>query len=189
MFMDLQTKKDNFELKELKLKNSGGVEVTFRGSYEHQQTYRDGLIVKSERIPHPDLRKAMDKLAEHVARIYGLSVKDTENNLTGDLATKEVEVFKVAISGEDDNRGVVISAKIEGFSNKKMALNTPRIVFNNDEYGYETKVEKLVDKIEAEAYAYVIERKSAQLELDLPGEEDEDEGEPVEAEKREMAAV
>lgn len=136
--------------------------------------------VKSPHEPHPDLIECMQVFRVHLASAYGLttpfakvaeltkkmSKKETEKleQLKADIVAN-VEVTKLSIGGLDTAQGAVISGKLKSFNGSKIALNTPRIVFESNKIGIESEVKKLVDVLIEEVYDYLFENKRAQLEI------------------------
>jgi hypothetical protein len=69
-----------------------------------------------------------------------------------------VTVTGFSISGEDASRGVVVTGKIET-KGKTTAINSPRVVFNQDVMGFEAQLESAIDECEKEVIAYMTEGK------------------------------
>ena len=76
-----------------------------------------------------------------------------------------IEVRGVSLSGQDDNVGVVLTGLFTISNNQKTAINTPRMKYNVEMFGFEEELENIVCDIENEVYEFLFEGKKAQLEL------------------------
>lgn len=179
--MKFTGKRENFSLKHFSRAKSGTIKIKGEAKYETDNVYRDPIEVgPSERVPHPDLLNVLDAFREHVARILGLAKSDGEGGVLGELAGSEIVMVSVSVSGKEDNRGVILSGKRKAFNGAMMAVNTSRIVFGKDQYGYEEEVEELVNRLEDECFEYIVNRKSGQL--DAFAEQEKQAKEPAESE-------
>ena len=91
-----------------------------------------------------------------------------QSELSRDFADemlKNIEVWGVSFSGQDDNVGVVLTGLFTVFNNQKTAINSPRLKFNTETFGFEEELEAIVSDIENEVYAFLFKGKKAQLEL------------------------
>ena len=170
-----------FTLSKVKVISGGGLDV----HYEVEEicgaeVYRENYHLASSKEIHPDLQKKLDNLKPILARIFHLSFFKTlmdvpEFKATAkqkDLAKKEFEnilkkirVTGVSLSGKDENVGVVITGVFEADTKQVMAINTHRIKFATETYGFEEELEKNVGELEKEVYAFLFKNKKAQLEL------------------------
>ena len=82
-----------------------------------------------------------------------------------DEMLKNIEVRGVSYSGQDDNVGVVLTGLFTVSNNQKTAINSPRLKFNTETFGFEEELEEIVADIENEVYAFLFKGKKAQLEL------------------------
>ena len=73
-------------------------------------------------------------------------------------------VTGVHLSGQDQNRGVIITGKIQCENGSSNAVNSPRLRFSSEVFGFEEELESEIDHIEDELYLYLHENKKAQLE-------------------------
>jgi hypothetical protein len=101
------------------------------------------LVNSFEFKPRKDQREAVEKL---------LDILKSKTNVTG-----------VHVSGQDQNEGIIISGKIEAENSSKVAINSPRMRFSSQVYGWEEEMEDQVKLIEDELYLYLYENKKAQL--------------------------
>lgn len=184
-----------FALTKAKLDKDGGIEVHYNVSEViNEEHYSNEFHVKSAKQVHPDLKEQFDALRACIARVIHFSVfrtlvaskefKATKSQL--ELAQNhfqellgKIEARGVSFSGSDDNIAVIITGLLEVGNGQKTAINTPRIKFNTETYGFESELEDIIDNIETEVYAFLFKGKKAQLELfgsnGEPQEETEDE--------------
>lgn len=71
----------------------------------------------------------------------------------------------MSYSGQDDNVGVVLTGLFTVSNNQNTAINSPRLKFNTETFGFEEELEAIVADIENEVYAFLFKGKKAQLEL------------------------
>ena len=77
-----------------------------------------------------------------------------------------IRITGVALSGIDENRGIIITATFTADTNQVMAINTHRIKFvGKSHYGFEEDIEKVVESLEKEVFEFIYEGKAAQLEI------------------------
>jgi hypothetical protein len=76
-----------------------------------------------------------------------------------------IEVRGVSLSGQDDNVGVVLTGLFTVSNNQKTAINTPRMKYNVETFGFEEELENIVCDIENEVYEFLFEGKKAQMDL------------------------
>ena len=69
------------------------------------------------------------------------------------------------MSGQDDNVGVVLTGLFTVSNNQKTAINSPRLKYNTETFGFEEELENIVCNIEEEVYSFLFKGKKAQLEL------------------------
>jgi hypothetical protein len=174
-------KKEQFELKKIKLTNGGGLTIAFNLTETvGEEIYRSSQDVKSSKEPHPDLRAMLGKMRPMVGQILHHNTTKSvvnEDRFHGDkaqlkMAEKAVEVLNskievtgVSISGEGDKRGCVITSVYTVDNGQKIALNTPRIILTAETRGFEEELEKLVNDLENEAYEFVYNAKIANPEM------------------------
>jgi hypothetical protein len=141
---------------------------------------------------HPDLAKAVQALAVHLAILTDyLDQKDSGN-------TEALEKFTVtgySIGGKEDEEGIVITGMRKTKRGKSLSINSPfeRIDLSPEaRYILMDDLMQKVDKIETEVMAYLFEGKMLQPSLFEPGEEtDEDQegenGKPAKVTKMKIA--
>ena len=170
-----------FALNKVKVILGGGLDVTFEVEETFgAEIYRENYHLSSTKEIHPDLKKLFDQLKPIMARVYHLSFfrslmetpefKATknqrelaENAFTEVLA--KLNVTGVSLSGKDENVGVVLTGTFTADSNQKMAINSHRMKFKDERYGFEEEMERIIGEIETEVYAFLFKGKKAQLEL------------------------
>ena len=144
------------------------------------ESYTNKYHVESAKDIHPDLRDCFDRLRPIMGRIFNitsfLSMVETsdfkatkkQSELSRDFADemlKNIEVRGVSFSGQDDNVGVVLTGLFTVSNNQKTAINSPRLKFNTETFGFEEELEEIAADIETEVYAFLFKGKKAQLEL------------------------
>ena len=85
-----------------------------------------------------------------------------QKNIARDFAEEalqNIEIRGISLSGKDDNVGVVISGLFTVANNYKTAINSPRIKFNSDSFGFEEELENIISEIEQETYLFLFKGK------------------------------
>ena len=170
-----------FALSKVKTLKDGGLDVHYEVTETiGNESYTNKYHVESAKDIHPDLRDCFDRLRPIMGRIFNitsfLSMVETsdfkatkkQSELSRDFADeilKNIEVRGVSYSGQDDNVGVVLTGLFTVFNNQKTAINSPRLKFNTETFGFEEELEANVAEIENEVYAFLFKGKKAQLEL------------------------
>ena len=168
----------SFALSKVKTVKDGGLSVHYEVTeIIGNETYVNKYHVESAKDIHPDLRRCFERLRPIMGRIFNitsfLSMVETDDfkaNKTqkevarnfADEMLKNIEVRGVSLSGQDDNVGVVLTGLFTVSNNQKTAINSPRLKFNTEAFGF---VEEIVTDIENEVYAFLFKGKKAQLEL------------------------
>ena len=170
-----------FALSKVKTLKDGGLDVHYEVTETiGNESYTNKYHVESAKDIHPDLRDCFDRLRPIMGRIFNITsflsmVKTSDfkatkkqSELSRDFADemlKNIEVWGVSFSGQDDNVGVVLTGLFTVFNNQKTAINSPRLKFNTETFGFEEKLEAIVSDIENKVYAFLFKGKKAQLEL------------------------
>lgn len=170
-----------FALSKVKILKDGGLDVHYEVTETiGNESYTNKYHVESAKDIHPDLRDCFDRLRPIMGRIFNitsfLSMVETsdfkatkkQSELSRDFADeilKNIEVRGVSFSGQDDNVGVVLTGLFTASNNQKTAINSPRLKFNTETFGFEEELEEIVADIENEVYAFLFKDKKAQLEL------------------------
>lgn len=170
-----------FALSKVKTLKDGGLDVHYEVIETiGNESYTNKYHVESAKDIHPDLRDCFDRLRSIMGRIFNitsfLSMVETpdfkatkkQSELSRDFADemlKNIEVRGVSFSGQDDNVGVVLAGLLTVSNNQKAAINSPRLKFNTETFGFEEELEAIVADIENEVYAFLFKGKKAQLEL------------------------
>lgn len=178
--MPIQTK-EKFALSKVKLLKDGGLDVHYEVTeVVGNESYTNKYHVLSAKDIHPDLRELFNDLRPIMGRIFNITsyksmmatpdFKATKKQLEiADLfageCLKNIEVRGVSLSGQDDNVGVVLTGLFTVSNNQKTAINSPRLKFNTETFGFEEELETIVNSIENEVYGFLFEGKKAQLEL------------------------
>lgn len=170
-----------FLLSKVKVISGGGLDVHFETEEVcGAEVYRETYHLSSSKEIHPDLKKLFDQLKPIMARVYHLSFfrslmetpdfKATKNQQElAEEAFKEVmvklNVTGISLSGKDDNVGVVLTGTFTADSNQKMAINSHRMRFSDERYGFEEEMERIIGEIESEVYQFLFKGKKCQMEL------------------------
>lgn len=170
-----------FALSKVKLIKDGGLDVHYEVTETvGNESYTNKYHVESAKDIHPDLKGLFDRLRPVMGRIFNITsflsfmeAPDTKANQKqkdaarefADEMLKSIEVRGVSFSGQDDNVGVVLTGLFTVSNNQKTAINSPRLKFNTETFGFEEELEEIVGEIETEVYAFLFKGKKAQLEL------------------------
>ena len=182
--------KKNVTLHKVKTLNGGGLEATYRELIREDNTeHIDEHSKKSPVDPHPDLTDQLEELKTILARCYNINTIDllrTSPNLDQQEkeafeivaslidkmaleSMKKITVTGVNITGEKaegtDKRAIVITGKLYQANGSQIAMNSPRIKMNQDQFGFEDQVATIIEKLEEEVRAYIFDGKKAQLDL------------------------
>lgn len=170
------------EINSFTLKKARILDSSIECEFEENKIVNDELRViqhttKAPYVAHPDLIAFRDDLKPFL--MQSLCLTDQYDHdikyLKGEQKQKATEQHKamcekivitgISISGEDQLRGVVITAKLKNRMEGFTALNSPRIIFSSDKLGFENSVENIVGLIQIEIYKCIFENKSSQQDL------------------------
>lgn len=170
-----------FALSKVKLAKNGGLTVHYEVTEViGEESYTNKFLVESAKDIHPDLKTLFDQLKAIKGRIFHLTtflslvempdfkatVKQKELARTfAEKILENIEVRGVSFSGQDDNVGIVLTGLMTSGNNQKTAINSPRLKFNSETYGFEEELEEISGKIESEVYEFLFKGKKAQLDL------------------------
>ncbi|WP_303841553.1 hypothetical protein [Selenomonas ruminantium] len=165
-----------FSLRKVKLLPAGGLEVEYNRIETRDATaaVTDYKAKFEDAEVHPDLTDAIRELAPLVAKTIGLTAflpVAADLNLTqearekfselADEQRRRIDVRGIALSGDDEDEGVVITSVLETKNGLKTCINTPRIKYHQESYGFEDRLDYLVQKIREEVRAFIVEGKTA----------------------------
>lgn len=170
----------SFALSKVKTLKDGGLDVHYEVTETiGNESYTNKYHVESAKDIHPDLRECFDRLRPIMGRIFNITSflsmvetddfkanknqKEVARNFADEML-KNIEVRGVSYSGQDDNVGVVLTGLFT-VNNQKTAINSPRLKFNTETFGFEEELEEIVSDIENEVYEFLFKGKKAQLEL------------------------
>lgn len=172
---------EKFSLSKVKLLKDGGLDVHYEVTeVVDNESYTNKYHVLSAKDIHPDLRNSFNDLRPIMGRIFNITSFKTLMETPDFKATKKqteiaesfakeclnnIEVRGVSLSGQDDNVGVVLTGLFTVSNNQKTAINTPRLKYDTETFGFEERLETIVQGIEEEVYAFLFKGKKAQLEL------------------------
>lgn len=173
--------KDKFALSKVKTLKDGGLDVQYEiTEVVGNESYTNKYHVVSAKDIHPDLRNLFDNLRPIMGRIFNITsfksmvatpdFKATKKQQEiaesfAEECLKNIEVRGVSLSGQDDNVGVVLTGLFTVSNNQKTAINSPRLKYNTETFGFEEELENIICDIEEEVYEFLFEGKKAQLEL------------------------
>jgi hypothetical protein len=165
-------KRENFILISIHTKGRG-VSVAYQ---DKASTEGKTLTVKDPKIPHPDLLTAMKgarifiAMTHHMCAIANLleqegtkmkSAANSANEMQQEIL-ENIRVDKIAMSGREESRAVVISGYVH-YKDTGSAINSPRIQLKGDMLGNEAALEETIEEITEEAFQYIFKNKAAQL--------------------------
>lgn len=172
---------EKFALSKVKLLKDGGLDVHYEVTeVVGNESYTNKYHVLSAKDIHPDLRNLFNDLRPIMGRVFNITSFKTLMETPDFKATKNqkeiaenfakeclnnIEVRGVSLSGQDDNVGVVLTGLFTVSNNQKTEINTPRLKYNTETFGFEERLETIVQGIEEEVYAFLFKGKKAQLEL------------------------
>lgn len=173
--------KEKFSLSKVKLLKDGGLDVHFEVTeVVGNESYTNKYHVLSAKDIHPDLRKLFKDLCPIMGRVFNITsfksmivtpdFKATKKQIEiADSFANEclgnIEVRGVSLSGQDDNVGVVLTGLFTVSNNQKTAINTPRMKYAVETFGFEEELENIVCDIENEVYEFLFGWKRAQMDL------------------------
>lgn len=186
----MKPERKNFFLKKAKEVKFGGLKAVYSaGETVGQEFYENKYEAETGKAVHPDLSDLYKDLRPIVARVFNINsflsmieasdFKASEEQIEiarscADSILQKINVTQISISGSDDRKGVVITSSYECSNGQVSCLNTPRIMFGTDSYGFEEELEAIVNKIENEVYEYLFNGKKAQQELFGESKEEEE---------------
>ena len=155
----MQIQREAFSLKKVKLLASGGVQLNdciTIGSAEGVVN-RDSGSREITTEPAEGLVNPIRSLKSYLKTIFPF-VSEFDD---------KIKANGIAISGEGDNRGIIITGTFEVLSGRTVAINSDRITFNGESaYGFDLPIlEEIVDTIENETFEYAYNGRKAQLEI------------------------
>lgn len=173
--------KDKFSLSKVKTLKDGGLDVHYEVTeVVGNESYTNKYHVVSAKDIHPDLRKLFEGLRPIMGRIFNITSfksmvatpdfkatkkqQDIAENFAEECL-KNIEVRGVSLSGQDDNVGVVLTGLFTVSNNQKTAIDSPRLKYNTETFGFEEELEDIVCNIEEEVFEFLFEGKKAQMEL------------------------
>lgn len=183
----------NFTLSKVKLAKGGGIEAQYDVvEVNGGESYCNHYAVSNAKEIHPDLAGLFKDMRPIVARCLGMTsfltmleseemdmpeAKLTTARAFADELMNNIEVRGIALSGKDDNVGVIITSVLTVVNGLKTCINTPRIKMATISFGFEEELEEIVGRIEREVYEFLFHDKQAQLSLfgenpdDMPEDE------------------
>lgn len=172
---------DKFALSKVKMLKDGGLDVHYEVTeVVGEESYTNKYHVESAKDIHPDLRVLFDRLKPIMGRIFNITSflsmmetaefkatkkqQDTAREFADEMLDN-IEVRGVSLSGIGDNVGVVMTGLLSVTNFQTVVINSPRLKFNKEVFGFEEELESVVTDIEREVYAFLFKGKKAQMDL------------------------
>lgn len=178
-----------FELQKIKiLKGGSGVDIEFNVRREDAgNTVTDRYSKETVTYPHPDLLTAIENLKDLLIKAVGKETihserlilthkglfkkasdyeeleKAIEEHIRGEKT--KITVTGISISGYDSNKGAIITGTYLCKNGAKIAVNSPRIRFEGESFGFEGILSDQCQIIQREAYLYTFQDKQAQQQI------------------------
>jgi hypothetical protein len=179
----LEVAKESFDLQKIKLLKGGGVhsvsKLTVKTDGSFHEIDRDE---KTPIVPHPELVDPIRNLKEKLlisCNYLGIkTIIDSEEFKASkeqkaaaqkhfDIIKDKTTVTGIHVSGKDKNRGVIISGVIKAENASNIAINSPRLRFESEVYGFEQELHMECDLIEDETYEYLFNGKKQQMDINF----------------------
>ena len=184
--------REQFELSTLKVDKEGRVNFAWRDIIkEGDAIYADKKVLESPRICHPDLKDALENLQDTLAEANGLyshrrlqtmepALREFMEDKKGqrilkkldDIVCDSVKVSGISMGGDLETGWCVITGKHE-VHNTAVAMNSPKISFGGEAFGFEDSLKSLVEILIDEAFEYVFNAKGAQQTIPFQEEAEE----------------
>lgn len=171
----------NFALNKVKMIKDGGLDVHYEVTEAIDGvSYTNKFHVESAKDVHPDLINLFERLRPIMGRIFNITsflsmieakeykatdAQQAQARAFAQECMNNIEVRGVSLSGQGDNVGVVLTGLFTVSNNQKTAINSPRLKYANETFGFEEELEQIVADIEREVYEFLFRGKKAQLEL------------------------
>lgn len=171
----------NFALNKVKMIKDGGLDVHYDVTEAIDgASYTNKFHVESAKDVHPDLINLFERLRPIMGRIFNLTsflsmieakeykatdAQQAQARAFAQECMNNIEVRGVSLSGQGDNVGVVLTGLFTVSNNQKTAINSPRLKYATETFGFEEELEQIVADIEREVYEFLFKGKKAQLEL------------------------
>lgn len=169
--------REDFTLEKIKLTKNGSVAIQYELiERSGDEVYTNHYKVDLMREIHPSFRVLFMAMKPMFGNAFEYTtilseIPSCENEAA--LRAKDViedildniEIKGISLSGQDDNRGVIISSSFRCKNGLTTNLNTPRIKLSVMSFGFEDDLEELISYIEEEAYQYLFKGKTAPAEL------------------------
>lgn len=156
-------KREHFQLKSVKILNSGGIEAVYAGQKEDSEvTHEMENKVKDSVVPHPDLNSKLRKCGDLTFKMLGLDAIGKKNSERQAAERERINCYKLTVSGDRDKPQVIVTSKLE-CGGYKVPVNSPKVSAENNAWNVD--LVGTISDIEDEVFEYVFNNKKAQLEL------------------------
>ena len=172
---------NNFALNKVKVIKDGGLDVHYEVvEVVGAETYTNKYHIESAKDTHPDLKELFKRLRPIMGRVFNITsfktlvatdefkARDKQKELAENFAEQcleKIEVRGVSLSGKDDKVGVVLTGLFTVANEQKVCINSPRLRFSTETWGFEEELQSIVADIESEVYAFLFKGKKAELTL------------------------
>jgi hypothetical protein len=164
----------NNQISKIKIDGETNVEVTYQtvvmaGEKENERAVKNEFNAKLKHRVHQDLYNALQKLVPHVLQICELvDPKKGLDQISKDKL-ESITVTGVSMGGEDEDQGVVITARKKLKHNRTIAINTPFIKFDPDmsKYDYADQLRDECIDLEREVQLYMVDKHAPEPQLSL----------------------
>lgn len=149
---------EEFTLKMLKyLDKSFEIQGTANYSSDGQQKERNYDQDSSTILPHADLKAILKSWDKKLADTYGFTNEQT----------KKVACTGCITSGTDESFGLKLTGKYEMPSGNVVSINSHKIFFSQEYYGWHKELQEEWELMQIEGYAYIFEDKQEDLQLSM----------------------
>lgn len=154
-----------FRITKVKRNNEGKIaDIQYDGTVTMagNKTANINAGVNLDRIPHPDLLKAIDAFSSPARSLF--STDDKQSNMG------RFQAHTIQKHGDDDKCWLMVSAHVVCRGGLATSVNTPRVFINRNITGIEEQLTGLWNKLEDECWLYLFEGKFMDTELPFDDE-------------------
>lgn len=185
---------NHFEIRSVKLKEyRPTLDYHVTRADEDTDSFVDSTTQKGGRRVHPDFHKRLKAFSIHWAILCGYIDQDTieaddmfqeneaEDSPYKDERLSEIKISKLSISGEVDDRKVIITGSIKTKLGKAVNINSPLTKISEpDEYAFQDALEIDVDLLVDEVTLYLRGDKHGEaVQLDLFDQSNDEEDDSI----------
>lgn len=164
----------NNQISKIKIESETAVEINYQtivmaGTGEDERPVKNEYSAKFKYRVHPDLSKAMDKLKAHFLQICELADSKHGLDKIPEDKLEKVTMIGVSLAGENEDHGVVLTAKLKLKQNRSITINTPFLKFDPDhsKYDYADQLRDDCIDLEREAQLYMMDKHAPEPQLSM----------------------